>query len=365
MLDHIKDFLKLESASGLVLLAAALTAVAFANSPFAESYHALIRPLTFTINDGLMAIFFLIVGIEIKREVKEGELSTRATAAMPVVAALGGIILPALIYSYFNWGTHAMRGWAIPSATDIAFSLGVLALMGSRVPQRLKIFLMAVAVIDDLAAVVIIAVFYTDHLSWQALAAAFICLAALMVMSRRMTVLWPYIIAGIALWIATVYSGVHPTVAGVALAFLMPLSLGKRLLHHLHPWVAFGVMPVFAFANAGVPLAGIDMPQLLSPVPLGIALGLFLGKQIGIFAASWLFALATRTALPVPASQFYAVCMIAGIGFTMSLFIGTLAFPGEAAQVHVRIGVIIGSLLSAVFGYILLALSTRSARGAA
>jgi Na+:H+ antiporter, NhaA family len=355
MIGVIKDFRKLESASGIVLLVASALALVFANSPLAESYQLMLAPFSFAINDGLMAVFFLLVGLEIKREILEGELSTRASAALPLVAALGGIATPAIIYSMFNWGSYEMRGWAIPSATDIAFSLGVLALAGSRVPASLKIFLMAVAVIDDLAAVIIIALFYTEQLAPQGLMMSLGCLIVLWGLNRCVTRLWPYLLAGAALWFSLWQASVHPTIAGVLLGAMIPLPLARNLIHRLHPWVAFGIMPVFAFANAGVSLSGVSAVQLLQPLPLGIALGLFIGKQLGIFIPSLLWVRVTRTALPAASwLQFYSVCMIAGIGFTMSLFIGTLAFPENDAQHYVRLGVIIGSLLSAIFGYILL-----------
>jgi Na+:H+ antiporter, NhaA family len=360
----IKRFLELESAGGLALMAAALVAMAAANSPLAESYAALATPsVTFWINDGLMSLFFLLVGLEIKRELREGELSTRAQAMLPCVAALAGVVAPALIYMYFTGGTQWTNGWAIPSATDIAFSLGVLSLLGSRVNPALKIFLMAVAVIDDIAAIVIIAGFYTDHLRGEALAAALLCAAALWACNRRgVARAWPYLLLGFLMWLATLASGVHATVAGVALGLLMPVEpLGKRMIGMLHPWVVFGVMPVFALANAGVPLAGMLEGSLAHPVSQGIALGLFFGKQAGIFLAVWLMVRLKLAPMPAGAGwlEIYAVSLLAGIGFTMSLFIGTLAFQDSDLQFYTRLGVICGSLFSALFGSLTMWLAIR------
>lgn len=385
MRSSLTAFLKLESAAGLLLMAAAALAMVCANSAIAPDYYALFetemriglgsfalsKSFSHWINDGLMAIFFLLIGLEIKREMLMGELSSVSQALLPAVAALGGMIVPALVYVWFNAdNADALRGWAIPSATDIAFSLGVLALVGSRLPSSLKIFLTALAVIDDLGAIVIIALFYSSSLSVMALAVAVCAGGALYLLGKRkIPYMTLYLIVGFILWLAVLKSGVHATIAGVAIGLLMPLEVsnrhGKSLLsvleHALHPWVAYGILPLFAFANAGVSLGGLSLQSLLDPVPLGIALGLFAGKQIGIFAFSWGLIKSGYARLPAGAgwAQFYGVCMIAGIGFTMSLFIGMLAF----AQVNmlyyteVKVGVLAGSLLSAVVGYAVLRLA--------
>ncbi len=364
MLSFVKKFLKLEAASGIMLMGVALCAVFAANSPFAGTYEAFVHwplggvPLSHSINDGLMSIFFLVVGMEIKREITGGELSSLSQALMPCIAALAGVMVPALIYLYFNGSLASARGWAIPSATDIAFSLGVLALFGSRVAPSLTVFLMSVAVIDDLAAVIIIALFYTEQLSAEALLVAALCMAALFGCNRGgVKHVAVYLLIGAALWVAVLKSGVHPTVAGVLLGAFIPGRTGERLIHALHPWVAFGVVPLFAFVNAGVPLSGIGMDGLLQPVPLGIALGLLFGKPIGIFGASWLMVRLRIAKLPAQSGwlEFLAVSMLAGIGFTMSLFIGFLAF-GDS-QPLVRLGVLTGSLLSAVAGGLVMALA--------
>lgn len=385
----LKKFLALESAGGFVLFGAALLAVALSNSPWAAGFaHLLHDPVGVTIggmalrssaehavNDGLMVIFFLLVGLEIKRELLEGELSERAKIMLPAVAALGGMAAPALIYAACNWGdATALRGWAIPSATDIAFSLGVLTLLGSRVPASLKIFLTALAIIDDLGAIVVIAVFYTDNLAPPMLGGAALMIAALFALNRSgVTALAPYLLVGAVLWFFVLKSGVHATLAGVVLALAIPLRVkGRaahdegtpllRLEHALHPWVAFGVLPVFAFANAGVSFAGMSAGDLLAPIPLGIASGLFFGKAIGIFGCCWLLIKLGGGALPEGGTwlSLLGIALLAGIGFTMSLFIGTLAFaqagPQQAAQyaTQLRLGVIAGSLVSALAGYLLL-----------
>lgn len=356
-------FFKTETASGVVLIGAALFAMMAANSPWALEYALATGAAAHAINDGLMVIFFLLIGLEIKREFVEGELATRAQALLPVVAACGGVALPAAIFLAFNHGTEAARGWAIPSATDIAFSLGVLALAGNRVPLALKVFLMAVAVIDDLIAVVVIALFYTAGINEAALAGAGAAAALLLAINRAgVGRIGLYALAGAVLWYFVLCSGVHATIAGVVLGLLIPLrdragaSVAGRLEHGLHPWVAFGIIPLFAFANAGVPLSGMSAQSMLQPLPLGIALGLFAGKQLGIFAAAWVAVRLGLAQRPVGAGwlAFYAVCMIAGIGFTMSLFIGTLAFADSEMMVYTRAGVLAGSVASAVLGYGLL-----------
>lgn len=355
MMTSIKAFLKLESASGIVLMAVAALAMLAANSPLSAQYEALTASsVSFWVNDGLMAIFFLVVGAEIKQEMVEGELATWRQAMLPVAGAIGGVALPAIIYSIWNWGTPDMRGWAVASATDIAFSLGVLALLGNRVSRPLKLFLMSVAVIDDLIAVTIIALFYTDHISLPYMGAVLGCIMLLVVFNRfRVVAIWPYMLVGAIMWGTMLQSGVHPTIAGVLLGLIVPLPVGKRLIHALHAWVAFGIIPLFAFMNGGIALAGITIAKLANPITGGIALGLFIGKQAGIFMTASLLVRLRFAKLPAQATwmEFYAVCMIAGIGFTMSLFIGALAFTQEAQHIATRLGVITGSLLSALMGY--------------
>jgi NhaA family Na+:H+ antiporter len=371
-----------EASGGVVLLLAALFALVLANSAAAPLYGALLdthlslrigdygldKNLLHWINDGLMAIFFFLVGLEIKRELVEGELSSFKQAALPVMGALGGMIVPALIYTAINSSdAHALRGWAIPTATDIAFAVGVLAFVGSRVPSALKIFLLALAIIDDLGAIIIIAIFYTANLSLSALGLAVIGIAGLTLLNMRgVTRTAPYVLVGIFIWLCVLKSGVHATLAGVVTALAVPLtpyeedgrtvSLAARLQESLHPWVTFGVLPAFAFANAGVSLAGVTFEKLLSPIPLGIALGLLIGKPVGIFLFSRAAIALGIGARPEGATwmQLFAVGIVAGIGFTMSLFIGMLAFPEPQHAADIRIGVLAGSLCSAVIGYLLL-----------
>jgi len=379
--NRLKAFIDSEAASALPLLAAAVLALVLANSPFAGTIHGLLgtklgltygeiglaKPLLLWINDGLMAVFFLLVGLEIKREVVEGELSRPSQVALPVAAALGGMIVPGLIYVGLNWGNAvALRGWAIPAATDIAFSLGVLAALGSRVPLALKVFLTTLAIVDDLGAIVIIAVFYTSQLSFQAMALAGVCIVGLAILNRAgVRRLGPYMLVGVVLWVSVLESGVHATVAGVVLALFIPLKAageaeGARpaivLEHALKPWSAWFIMPVFAFANAGLSLAGLSLASLVEPVPLGIVAGLFLGKQVGIVLGAGLLIALGVAALPAAATwrQLYGVSILGGIGFTMSLFIGTLAFADATHETQVRLGVLVGSLLSALLGYAVL-----------
>ncbi|NBX03057.1 MAG: Na+/H+ antiporter NhaA [Alphaproteobacteria bacterium] len=362
MFSFAKYILKLEAAGGVVLMLVACLAMAVANSPLVPNYDAFVRLLAHPINDGLMVLFFLVVGIEIKRECKEGQLATWSQAALPLGAALGGVVLPALIYVGFNRGTPALHGWAIPSATDIAFSLGVLALFGSRVPISLKIFLMALAVIDDLAAIIIIALFYAGSLAFAPLVTVVGAAVVLAFFGRlRVKSTWPYLIVGVVMWLAVLNSGIHATIAGVVLGLLLPMNIGERVLHKLHPYVVFAILPLFAFANAGVPLAGIDAAHLMNPITLGIALGLIIGKPLGIFAAAYLLIKTRVATLPMGASygQLFAVAAIAGIGFTMSLFIGTLAFSDASSQLYIRLGVLGGSLVSALMGAGLLAAFSR------
>lgn len=385
VLGILRKFLQLEAASGLILMAATAVALVWSNSPAAEVYVHLLHtpvhlgwglgvaePASFWIDDSLMVLFFLVVGLEIKREMLEGELAGLRRSLPPAIAALGGMAAPAAIYMALNWGDPiTLHGWAIPSATDIAFSVAVLALLGPRVPQSLKVFLLALAVIDDLGAIVIIAVFYASDLSWLALGAAATLTVVLVAFNRfGVTRLLPYLVVGAALWACVLQSGVHATVAGVVLALTIPLrtrypskpSPLVRLEEALHPWVAYGILPLFALANAGVPLAGA-LTGLFAPIPLGIALGLFAGKQAGVFLATRL-AVALRIAvLPEGATwlQVYGVAIVTGIGFTMSLFIGTLAFGAVGEHVdQVRIGVLTGSLLSALAGYAVLRFIPRA-----
>ncbi|MBX8515860.1 Na+/H+ antiporter NhaA [Pseudomonas cichorii] len=366
-------FLASESAGGIVLMGAALAALIVANSPLAPGYFAILHSVwlglsvELWINDGLMAIFFLMVGLEIKREVLAGGLATWEQRALPGFAAAGGMLVPALIYLAVNWGNpQTISGWAIPAATDIAFALGVLSLLGKRVPTSLKVFLAALAILDDLGAVTIIAFFYSSGLNLPMLLASFVTLAVLVAMNRlKVRRLLPYLILGALLWFFVLQSGVHATLAGVALALCIPLGKPEEearspllfLEEKLHYWVAFAIVPVFGFANAGVSLSGISAENLLDPVPLGVALGLFVGKQIGVFLAAWLAIRARLAVLPQGSNwvQLYGVALLCGIGFTMSLFIGNLAFPGAAHLVdEVKIGVLMGSGLAAIAGVLLL-----------
>jgi NhaA family Na+:H+ antiporter len=383
-------FAQHEAAGGLALIAAALAALIASNSPLAWLYDgflhtpvgvrvgplAIDKPLLLWINDGLMAIFFFLVGLEIKRELLRGELSTVGQAVLPALAALGGMAVPAAIYVAVNAGDPAaLNGWAIPTATDIAFSVGVLALLGSRVPVSLKIFLLALAIIDDLGAIVIIALFYTEHLSWTMLAPAAVGVAVLWALNARGVARpAPYVLTGLFIWVCVLKSGVHATLAGVVVALAIPLrsdapeqpSLLEQLEENLHPWVAFGVLPLFAFANAGVSLQGLSLAKLTESVPLGIAAGLFPGKAIGILGATWLAVALGLARKPEGATwaQIAGVCVLGGVGFTMSLFIGTLAFADPVHAAQVRLGVLAGSLLSAAIGYLVLTMSTRAGTAA-
>jgi Na+:H+ antiporter, NhaA family len=376
----LKKLLHHEAAGGVVLLVAAMIALVVSNSPLSGAYDALLdtpvtirvgalnldKPLLLWINDGLMAIFFFLVGLEIKKEMLAGALSSPREAALPIIAAIGGMAVPAVVYVLFNFGDDAaLRGWAIPAATDIAFAVGVVALLGARVPTALKVFLLALAIIDDLGAIIVIALFYTSKLSLLALglAAGGIVILALLNASG-VTRLAPYVLVGIFIWVCVLKSGVHATLAGVVVALAIPLraegsapySPLESVQQALHPWVTFLVTPLFAFANAGVSLEGFTLAKLAAPIPLGIAAGLFIGKQVGIFGASYLAINAGIARMPERATwrQLYAVTIIAGIGFTMSLFIGMLAFDDPAHAADVRIGVLSGSLLSAVIGFALL-----------
>jgi len=383
-LASLQDFLRLEAAGGLLLMGAAVLALVVANSPLAGIYTSFLelpveahigalgisKPMILWINDGLMAVFFLLVGLELKRETLEGHLSSLRDAALPAFAALGGMALPAAIYAWFNWGdAAAMKGWAIPSATDIAFALGVLMLFGERVPAALKAFLLSVAIFDDIGAIIIIAAFYTSELSLTALVVALGLTALLALLNRAgVTRRAAYVLVGVPLWFALLKSGVHATLAGVVLALFIPLrqptaepgqhSPLHEFEHALHPWVAFGVLPLFAFANAGVPLAGISASQLLHPVSLGIVAGLFVGKQAGIVGLSWLAVRSGFATLPrdVGWGLLYGASLLCGIGFTMSLFIASLAFEqGGGAYLGLeRIGILAGSTIAGIAGYLTL-----------
>ncbi|MEO8668804.1 MAG: Na+/H+ antiporter NhaA [Bauldia sp.] len=366
----LKPVLKSEIGGGLVLMASAVIALLWANSPAAPLYFDTLKTYVFGlsilhwINDALMAVFFLLVGLEIKRELVEGELSTPASRVLPGFAAIGGMVVPALVFIAINTGSvEGLRGWAIPVATDIAFSLGVLALLGSRVPASLKVFLTALAIIDDLGAIVIIALFYSTGLSPVVIGLAVLMVVVLSALNlARVKVLWPYLLFGLILWYLVLKSGVHATIAGVVLAMTIPIERDgsksplRVLEHALQPWVTFLVLPVFALANAGVALGGVSGEALLHPVTLGIALGLFVGKQIGVFGGVWVAVRLGIAALPDGAGwrHIYGVAILCGIGFTVSLFIGLLAFDTPELNQATKVGVLAGSLLSAVGGWLVL-----------
>lgn len=369
------------AAGGIILMMAAAAAILVANSPWAALYETTLNryvgglSVLHWINDGLMAVFFLLVGLEIKREVIAGQLSTWAGRILPGSAALGGMIGPALVYLAFNLGADGHpNGWAIPAATDIAFALGVLSLMGPRVPVSLRIFLMALAIIDDLGAVIIIALFYTGSVNFYALGLAAVVLALLVGLNKGGVTRLPlYLALGAVLWALVLKSGVHATLAGVLLALTIPMRANTQrntspliaLEHGLNPWVSFLIIPIFGFANAGVSFAGMSMAALAEPVPLGVALGLFLGKQLGVFFTALLVVRMGFARLPTHAgwSQLYGVALLCGIGFTMSLFIGLLAFPhAPALQAQLKLGVLAGSLVSAALGVVLLRRSPHTYR---
>ncbi len=377
----MRRFFDSEASGGMILMGVTVIALAVANSPLASTYFAVLKTYVLGlsvlhwINDALMAVFFLLVGLEIKREMLDGQLSTWPRRILPGIAAFGGMVVPALIYLAVTWNEPQLhRGWAIPTATDIAFALGVLAVLGSRVPTSLKIFLTALAILDDLGAILIIALFYTSSLSLTMLGAAFLCLAVLIAFNRfNVTSLIPYMLVGAVLWFFVLQSGIHATLAGVALALTVPLQPNPkesreensplhRLEHALHRPVAYAIIPIFGFANAGVPLSGLSFDTLLSPLPLGIAMGLFIGKQVGVYAFSELAIRLDLADTPAGASkaQCYGVALLCGIGFTMSLFIGALAFPDQEALTNAtKIGVLTGSALSALAGYVVLSLAPR------
>lgn len=378
-----REFLQLESAGGLILVAAAVLAVLLANSPLADFYTRVLglnltimvegfgvsKPLFLWINDGLMAVFFLLVGLELKREIFEGQLSSTDQIILPALAAVGGLLVPALIYLLINKNDpQGINGWAIPTATDIAFALAILALLGSRVPASLKIFLTTIAIFDDLAAIIIIAVFYSADLSTSSLAAAGVGVIALFALNRLgVKSLAAYLIVGIFIWIFVLKSGVHATLAGIVVAAFIPLESGdehspsRHLEHILHPWVAYGVLPIFAFANAGISFDGVSSDLVFGTVSTGIVLGLFLGKQIGVFGMTALAIGLGIAKKPKDSSwaMLYAIALICGVGFTMSLFIGSLAFEhGGFPQIAaLKIGVIAGSLASGLCGWLVLHLS--------
>ena len=377
-----REFFKLESTGGLLLFVAAVLAMVLKNSPLAVWYADILtlpiqvragdldlnKPLVLWVNDGLMAIFFLLVSLEIKREILIGHLAKPSDLILPGAAAVGGMLVPAAIYAGLNWGNpEDLHGWAIPTTTDIAFSLGVLALFATRVPLSLKIFLMTLAVLDDLGAIVIIAIFYSDNLSWASLLIASLVAAGLFTLNRfGVRRLAPYFWLGAILWVSVLKSGVHATLAGVILAFAIPLgnpddehdSPLKHLIHELHPWVAFAILPLFAFMNAGVVLEDFNPSRLMNAVPVGIALGLFLGKPIGVIAFTWIAVRLRLASLPESISwqQLLGVAFLCGIGFTMSLFLGSLAFQegGVGYNRADRLGIILGSLASGLVGYLIL-----------
>ncbi len=373
MTDAIRQFMKMESAGGMVLILAAILAIIVANSPLESFYNDFFQlsfaglSLTHWVNDGLMAVFFFLIGLEVKRELIEGALNSREKAIFPAIAAIGGMLAPALVYLFFNINDPlTINGWAIPAATDIAFALGVMALFGKRVPLSLKVFLLALAIIDDLGVIVIIALFYSTDLSVSALTFAFISTAILFILnSKKVPQRRWYLLVGAILWFSVLKSGVHATLAGVVLGFAIPLNGGKdgksplkTLEHAIHPYAAFLILPLFAFVNAGVSLDGISISSLSNPLPLGIALGLLVGKPIGICLFSWGAVKLGIARLPegVTPVQIFAVSVLCGIGFTMSIFISSLAFIGiEYSYITFsRLGILMGSTLSAVFGYLLL-----------
>jgi len=383
----LKDFIKKESSAGILLIIVTVLALFLQNSFLSEFYtkflhtHVEIRfgdlqiakPLLLWVNDGLMAIFFFLIGLEVKREVMEGHLSSVKQVVLPGIAAVGGMIVPALVFILFNKGnTFAMNGWAIPTATDIAFALGILSLLGNRVPVSLKIFLMALAIIDDLGAIVIIALFYTVELSTVSITIAAVSLVVLFILNRmNVAIKSAYIVVGIILWVSVLKSGVHATLAGVALAFMIPMyskdkkgnkiSIAKEMEHDLHYWVAFAILPLFAFVNAGVDLGSISLEEMTGSVPLGIMLGLFIGKQVGVFGFSWLAIKTGIASLPKESNWvlLYGVSVLTGIGFTMSLFVNSLAYNDTQLYHYAdKLAILLGSFFSAIVGYLILRIKT-------
>ena len=389
MRHTIQDFIKKDSSSGILLIMVTILALMLKNSAFSVVYNGFLhtpveirfgalhiaKPLFLWVNDGLMAIFFFVIGLEVKREVMEGHLSSLSQVTLPAIAAIGGMLIPALVFVAFNYdnGAFAMDGWAIPTATDIAFALGILSLLGNRVPVSLKIFLMALAIIDDLGAIVIIALFYTSELSTISISIAGISLLILFVMNRMKVARQSlYILIGIILWVSVLKSGVHATLAGVALAFMIPLyskdnkgntfSMAKSMEHNLHYWIAFFILPLFAFVNAGVDLRGISLEEMGGSVPLGIMAGLFIGKQVGVFGFSWIAIKMGIATLPkgVNWTILYGVAVLTGIGFTMSLFVDTLAYNDSKIFHYAdKLAILLGSLLSGLLGYTILKIATK------
>ena len=385
----LKNFLKLEAAGGVLLVMATVLALLISNSPLAGTYQVALeaplvvalddwsieKPILLWINDGLMAVFFLLIGLEVKREILEGQLSSRDQLALPAIAATGGFLVPAAIYAFFNWRDPlALGGWAVPAATDIAFALGVLMLLGNRVPMGLKVFLTSLAIFDDLGAILVIAIFYSQDLSILSLTMAGIATILLIAMNRLgISRIAPFALVGIFIWACVLKSGVHATLAGIVVAMSIPLNAGsaetsplRRLEHALHPWAAFGILPLFALANAGVSLSGVDSAIAFGSVSMGIALGLFVGKQLGVFASVWLAVKLRLARLPTGSTwlSIYGVSLLTGIGFTMSLFIGSLAFEHGTFDhsVATRVGVLAGSLMSALLGYAVLRVALRRPR---
>ena len=382
---RFKAFLELEASGGIVLALAAIVAMIIANSPLSTWYESFIHaPVAIQIgsfaiakdahhwiNDGLMAIFFFLVGLELKREVLIGELSNVKQIILPAGAAIGGMVFPAIVYMAFNYNEPEFwAGWAIPAATDIAFALGILSLLGSRVPNSLKVFLVSVAIFDDIGAILIIALFYTNELSLSSLAFAGLCLPFLYLLNRRnVTSITPYLLIGVIMWIAVLKSGIHATLAGVVLALFIPMfdrtdpehSPVEELEHDLHNTVAFGILPLFAFANSGISLKGAGFAELFHSVPLGIAAGLFIGKQLGVMAMCWLIFKLGISTMPkgMNYKQIYGAALLCGVGFTMSLFIGGLAFGGGSPLFDERLGIIMGSIVSGVAGYLMLKVSLK------
>ncbi|GLR29266.1 Na+/H+ antiporter NhaA [Psychrobacter pacificensis] len=382
---RIKAFFEFEAAGGIVLALAAVAAMIIANSPLNVWYEGFIHaPVAIQIgefaiakdahhwiNDGLMAVFFFLVGLELKREVLIGELSNVKQIILPAGAALGGMIMPAIVYLLFNYNEPEFwKGWAIPAATDIAFALGILSLLGNRVPNSLKVFLVSIAIFDDIGAILIIALFYTSELSLESLALAGLCLPFLYLLNRRnVTSITPYLLIGIIMWIAVLKSGIHATLAGVVLALFIPMfdrtdpehSPLEELEHDLHNTVAFGILPIFAFANSGISLEGAGLAELFHSVPLGIAAGLFIGKQLGVMIMCWLIFKLGISTMPkgMNYKQIYGAALLCGVGFTMSLFIGSLAFAGDTTMFDERLGIIMGSIISGIAGYIMLKVSLK------
>lgn len=388
MTQFLNDLIEKESSAGILLIFVTILALFLQNSFLAEFYTSFLhtpveirfgdlqiaKPMLLWVNDGLMAVFFFLIGLEVKREVMEGHLSSLKQITLPGIAAIGGMVVPALVFIMFNKGeSFAMNGWAIPTATDIAFALGILSLLGPRVPVSLKIFLMALAIIDDLGAIVIIALFYTSELSTLSITIAAVSLVILFIMNRmNVAIKSVYIVVGIVLWVSVLKSGVHATLAGVALAFMIPLSskdkegntfsMLKEMEHGLHYWVAFMILPLFAFVNAGVDLKSISLEEMAGPVPLGIILGLFVGKQVGVFGFSWLAIKMGIASLPKESNWtlLYGVSVLTGIGFTMSLFVDTLAYNDTQLYHYAdKLAILLGSFLSAIVGYLILRMATK------